>query len=108
MSNVHNINDHMALTCDCGSVRFALLRSDGIECHGCGKRHPLEWRELDAAQCQECAGTGRVDVSGAVDGSGHLSHSTSCCDSCGGLGWVGSEAEKRAAVAAAVGKEGGE
>jgi hypothetical protein len=98
MNNVHNINDHMALTCDCGSARFALLRSDGIECHGCGKRHPFVWRELDAQQRQECAGLGRVGTDHRVDNSGFTLPSWDSCDACEGLGWVGPEAEQQAAL----------
>jgi hypothetical protein len=35
---VHDINDHMAYTCRCGSVHFNLLRSGRTECAGCGER----------------------------------------------------------------------
>jgi len=44
--NVVNLNDHMAKTCECGCVRFNLLRSGNIECDNCGERRPnLTWRE---------------------------------------------------------------
>lgn len=93
---VENLHDHMALTCDCGSVNFSLLRSDGIECNKCGKRMPMEWREYDAHRCPECDGEGRVETWGAVDNSGHHYSCMACCDTCGGIGWCGPDAEKRA------------
>lgn len=34
---VEEIGDHMALSCNCGSVKFNLLRTEKIECAGCGK-----------------------------------------------------------------------
>lgn len=34
---VEEIGDHMALSCDCGSVKFNLLRTEKIECARCGK-----------------------------------------------------------------------
>ena len=99
MNNVHNINEHMALTCDeCGSAKFALLRSDGIECHGCGKRHPFVWRELEASRCPDCDGGGRREQTGYVDGSGCPHTCRVCCDTCQGIGWVGPEAEQRLAL----------
>jgi len=33
---VEEIGDHMALACSCGSVKFNLLRTEKIECAGCG------------------------------------------------------------------------
>lgn len=45
MSNIENINDHMAYACKCGSVRFALLRSGGIECHDCADKLNAYWAE---------------------------------------------------------------
>jgi len=36
-SSVERIDEHMAYSCDCGSVNFALLKSGGIECNHCGK-----------------------------------------------------------------------
>jgi len=36
----------MAKPCECGCVRFNLLRSKSIECADCGERQPnLTWRE---------------------------------------------------------------
>jgi len=97
--NVENLRDHMALTCDCGSVNFSLLRSDGIECNKCGKRMPMEWREYDAHECPDCAGEGRRAVSGAVDDSGATLDYWQHCDTCDGDGWVGPDAQKRAWIA---------
>ena len=37
-SNIESIDDHMAHVCECGSVRFNLLRSGKIECDRCGRR----------------------------------------------------------------------
>ena len=98
MNNVHNINDHMAITCDCGSVNFSLLRSDGVECSACGKRQSFEWREYDAHECPECGGHGRHEQYGHVDRSGIPVSSMVHCDACEGIGWCGPDAEKRAAV----------
>ncbi len=39
MNNVENINDHMGFVCECGSVKFNLLKSKKIECIKCGKVH---------------------------------------------------------------------
>ena len=33
---VSNINDHMAMSCNCGSVKWVLLRTEKIECAKCG------------------------------------------------------------------------
>ena len=100
MSNVERIEDHMALECDCGSVNFALLKSDGIECNSCGKRQPMEWREYDAHRCNECCGTGRTTVYHEVS---HLLGVDSLpfwenCEACEAIGWIGPDAEKRAAI----------
>lgn len=35
---IAQIADHMAHTCGCGSVNFNLLRSQEIECAGCGAK----------------------------------------------------------------------
>jgi hypothetical protein len=49
MCETENIYDHMAYTCECGSVNFALLRSGNIECNYCGKiqdgRHNIDDKE---------------------------------------------------------------
>lgn len=90
--SVHKINDHMALTCVCGSVNFALLRSNGIECNLCGKRQPMEWREYNATQCTECAGRGLVATDQKVDGSGFTLPGWKHCDACDGVGWTGPDA----------------
>lgn len=101
--SVTNINDHMALACECGSVNFSLLRSDGIECNKCGKRMPMEWREYDASRCPDCDGEGRRETGGYVDGSGYPHTYMECCDTCEGVGWCGPDAEKRAAIAKVTG-----
>lgn len=100
MTNVENINDHRAYTCDCGSVNFALLASDGIECNQCGKRHPFEWRELNAHECAGCGGAGKTEVYRKVShqlGSDELPFMEEC-EWCLGIGWIGPDAEKRAAI----------
>lgn len=100
MNNVHNINDHMAITCDCGSVNFSLLRSDGIECSACGKRQPFEWREYDAHECTECGGEGKKTAYHNVThqlGTDSLPFLDEC-ETCQSIGWCGPDAEKRAAV----------
>ena len=38
MSNVENLQDHMAYSCKCGCVDFNLLKSGGIECAYCGEK----------------------------------------------------------------------
>jgi len=53
---VENIGDHMALTCECGSVRFCLLKSGGIECHLCSKRRDGSWGEAPIADSLASAG----------------------------------------------------
>lgn len=104
MSNVHNIEDHMALTCECGSVNFALLKSDGIECNACGNRQPFEWIELDAHECPDCGGAGKVTAYHkvshqlGVDSLPFLDE----CETCDTLGWCGPDASKRAAIAKAT------
>ena len=46
MTDLYNISDHMARTCDCGSVRFNLLRSGAIECDTCQQNQAnLNWSE---------------------------------------------------------------
>ena len=45
-SNIIALHDHEALTCECGSVAWNLLRSGKIECDGCqmvGAK--LSWKE---------------------------------------------------------------
>lgn len=39
-----NIEDHIAYACDCGSVKFNLLKSGLIECAKCGVRFG-KWRQ---------------------------------------------------------------
>lgn len=42
---IEDISDHMALACNCGCVRFNLLRSGRVECDGCQQKQPnLHWR----------------------------------------------------------------
>lgn len=103
-AQVHSMADHKAYTCDCGSVNFALLMSDGVECNGCGKRQPFEWREYDAHECPDCGGSGRVTRYSKVThqlGSDVLPFLEDC-KTCGGLGWCGPDAEKRTAFAKAA------
>jgi hypothetical protein len=46
MGEVLNLLDEMAFSCECGSVKFSLLRSGGIECSSCKKRYAnLFWGE---------------------------------------------------------------
>ncbi len=46
MVDLIDINDHMARTCECGCVRFNLLRSGAIECDDCGAKQPkLTWSD---------------------------------------------------------------
>lgn len=101
MSNVYDITQHHALTCECGSVNFALLMSDGIECNKCGTLMPMEWREYDAHECPDCGGKGRRAESGAVDNSGYTLDYWQHCDTCGGLGWCGPDAQKRSELESA-------
>ena len=102
MATAHNIGDHKAITCDCGSVNFALLMSNGIECNQCGKRHPFEWREYDAHECPTCGGHGKHEEHTHVDRSGCALTSMVHCDTCEGVGWCGPDAEKRAALMSAA------
>ena len=43
MTNVTNINDHLAFSCGCGSVKFSLLKSGGIECSNCLAVVDAQW-----------------------------------------------------------------
>jgi hypothetical protein len=43
MSNVENLEDHMAYACKCGSVHFNLLKSSFIECSSCGLKLEQFW-----------------------------------------------------------------
>lgn len=46
MVDLIDINDHMARYCDCGCVRFNLLRSGAIECDSCQLRQEdINWIE---------------------------------------------------------------
>ena len=46
MTNLVNLHDHMARVCECGCVRFNLLRSSVIECADCQQKQPnLIWSE---------------------------------------------------------------
>jgi len=48
MTDLVDINDHMARACECGCVRFNLLRSGAIECDKCSTKQPnLNWSEED-------------------------------------------------------------
>lgn len=96
MTNVENINDHRAFTCDCGSVDFALLASYSIECNGCGKRQPFEWKELAPYKCTYCGGTGRIKTH-HQHGGNELPVLEQCAW-CLGTGWIGPDAEKRTTV----------
>ena len=46
MADLYSISDHMARFCECGCVRFNLLRSGAIECDGCQlKQENIKWSE---------------------------------------------------------------
>lgn len=92
-ASVHRLADHKAFTCECGSVNFALLMSDGIECNGCGKRQPFEWKELNAHECPQCGGEGRRATEDQVDNSGHTLPGWTDCETCDGLGVCGPDAK---------------
>ena len=48
MTDLVDIGDHMARACECGCVRFNLLRSGNVECADCGEKQPnLTWSEED-------------------------------------------------------------
>ena len=52
MSDILNIEDHLAFACECGSVTFNLLKSGSIECDGCQqKQENLNWS--DKHECSE-------------------------------------------------------
>jgi hypothetical protein len=55
MSNVENLEDHMAFACDCGCVGFNLLKSGGLECESCGTvLKDCSWgKAIEQAQKQE-------------------------------------------------------
>lgn len=42
---VVNIEDHLAFVCECGSVKFNLVKSGKIECHKCKQLTIFSWRE---------------------------------------------------------------
>lgn len=39
-ATIDDIEDHMAFVCDCGSVKWVVLKSAWLECHACRKRIP--------------------------------------------------------------------
>lgn len=39
-NNVEDINSNMAYVCECGSTKWALLKSKWFECHNCGFQLP--------------------------------------------------------------------
>lgn len=39
---LENIENHLAFACECGSVKFNLLKSGKIECTCCGKQE-FQW-----------------------------------------------------------------
>jgi hypothetical protein len=42
----YDIYDHMAFSCECGCVRFNLLRSGFIECAECNKKQrDINWSQ---------------------------------------------------------------
>lgn len=46
MADLVYLNDHMARSCECGCVRFNLLRSGAIECDNCQlKQENINWSE---------------------------------------------------------------
>ena len=46
MADLVDINNHMARSCECGCVRFNLLRSGAIECDYCQQKQlNLNWSE---------------------------------------------------------------
>ena len=46
MADLHDIGDHMARACECGCVRFNLLRSGSIECDNCQrKQESINWSQ---------------------------------------------------------------
>lgn len=84
---IASIEDHMAFTCNCGSVRFCLLRSGGIECAGCQAKTPHTWEE--GTQCRHCYGKGWNDESKAVDGHYQGAEVFRIeCEHCDGTGWL--------------------
>ena len=47
MADLYDIDDHMAFSCQCGCVRFNLLRSGSIECSDCGEKQTnIKWGEI--------------------------------------------------------------
>ncbi len=42
---VEHIEDHLARICECGCVRFNLLKSGDVECDGCQNKQNIIWRE---------------------------------------------------------------
>lgn len=60
---VEDIGDHLAISCNCGSVRFILLRSEKVECAKCGapmkdtfwycKNSKTSPHEPPASECKE-------------------------------------------------------
>ncbi len=42
--SVDNIEDHIAMACECGSVNFSLLKSNNVECNSCGSVKDIVWK----------------------------------------------------------------
>ena len=53
MTTVENIGDHLAYTCQCGSVTFCLLRSGNVECNKCQDRPGLSWAHPEPQSAPE-------------------------------------------------------
>jgi uncharacterized Zn finger protein (UPF0148 family) len=48
--SIENINDHIAIACRCGCVRFNLLASGSIECDGCQEKQNLVWSDKNGKE----------------------------------------------------------
>ena len=44
--DIERLDDHMALRCKCGSVKWAVIKSGKIECHKCQKVRDFEHRDI--------------------------------------------------------------
>ena len=83
MNKTYDIEDHIALVCECGCVRWHILKSGNIECQDCRlQKKILIHKTLDAAAkvarewnwrisaddiCQDCSNVASEEIAAAIE-----------------------------------------